>query len=84
LATAAFNHGRAVFDGLGLDVGPPLRHFLLDFTGSRAQQQEIIGCAKARMIEQPQRSPTFTMLEARLQADDLAQRQCEPLRHSDA
>ena len=72
------------FGDSGLNVRPPLRQFLLDFARRRAQQQEIVSGAKARMIEQTQRASTFATLEARLQADDLAHRQRESLRHGDA
>src|SRR5262249_31453329 len=68
----------------GLNVGPPLCESGIDFTGGGAQHQEIISSAEARMIQQAQRAPTFAALEAWLQADQLTQRQREPLGNRDA
>src|ERR1700754_3081404 len=76
---ALLDHGGTVFDRLGLNVRPPLRHFLFNLASGRAQQQEIIGCAKPRMIEQTQRPTTFTLRKPGLQTNDLSQGQCEPL-----
>jgi hypothetical protein len=41
----------ALFHRHRLNVGPPLRQLLFDFTRCRSQQQEIVGRAKPRMIQ---------------------------------
>jgi len=67
-----------------LNVRPPFRELRVDFAGCGPQDQEIVGGTEARMIQQPQRAPTFAPLESRLQADKFAQRQREALWNRDA
>src|SRR5215472_13886085 len=55
----------------GLQLGPPVRQFLLRFARLGAQHQEIVGGAEARMGEQALRTLTGALGETRLHLEDL-------------
>ena len=67
-----------------LQSRPPVRQFRIDFAGLGAQQQEIVGSAKSRMLEQAQCAAARATLEARLQHDQFAHRHRKALRQRDA
>src|SRR5699024_9738012 len=55
-----------------LNIRPPLAEFGFDFTRLGAQQQEIIGSAKARMRHEPLRLLAAPLVESWLQLPDFA------------
>src|SRR5215472_17024311 len=98
-ATAAARPGRALLPGplperIGhaaallhrnlLEPRPPLRHRLGREPELRAQQQEIVGCAEARVLEHAQRAAAARVLETWLQREHLAHPEREALGDGDA
>src|SRR5690606_39603408 len=67
-----------------LNLGPPLAECGVGIARRHAQQQKIVGAAKTRVIQKTQRTAPLAALEARLERDDLAQRQRESARNRDA
>ena len=82
-ASASAMRPRSSSDDL-LQARPPLCHLLRRETELRAQQQQVVGGAEARMLEHAQRAPAARMLKARLQREHLAHAEREALRNRDA
>src|SRR6185437_16829385 len=62
---------------------PPFRHVLGCQTEIGSQQQQVVGRAKARMLQHAQRAAAAWMLQARLQGKHFPHTQRETLRNRD-
>ena len=72
----------ALLLGQQLYLGPPLGKLRIRDADLRPQQQEVVGGAKARMLQQAQRLDPAAAAESRLEHEQLAHGHGETPRYS--
>src|SRR5258706_12188617 len=76
----AAEHLALLFRRQRLDVGPPRDRLLIHLAGTGAQQQEVVGRAKAFVLQEPGGASSLALRETPLHREQFLHRRAEAAR----